>query len=174
MHGLTTLYEPFGADLPELSKIACSVFDRAVRGLEDHDHGSCLELVVVETGQEIYRAEGRDHVVSGGSLFVAPAHLRPPTRIHPRSKHKHFCVLVDLGLTRPFLGLEYGDALRRSLLALPVLTARFDAELLRSAQRVFELAQAKSGPMHALEAHAQLAAFLIGVVNNACRIQQEP
>jgi AraC-like DNA-binding protein len=173
MSGLSTIYKPF-AELPELTKIAYSVFDKAVRGLEEHDHGSCMELVVVETGQEIYRAEGRDHVVNGGSFFVAPAHLRHSTGIHPRAKHKHFCILIDLGQNRPFLGLEYGDALRRSLLALPVLTARFDAGLLNSAQRVFELAQAKSGTLHALEAHAQLAAFLIAVVNNACKIQQEP
>src|SRR3569833_322799 len=106
MSGLTSFYKPFADAIPELQKIAHSVFDKAVRGLGEHDHGACMELVVVETGQEIYRAEGRDHVVNGGSFFVAPAYLRHSTGIHPRSKHKHYCVLVDLGLTRPFLGLE--------------------------------------------------------------------
>ncbi|HYE04663.1 MAG TPA: AraC family transcriptional regulator [Planctomycetota bacterium] len=173
MHGLTTLYEPFGQDLPELSKIACSVFDRAVRGLEEHDHGACLELVVVETGQEIYRAEGRDHVVSGGSFFVAPAYLRHSTGIHPRSKHKHYCILVNLGLTRPFLGLEFGDTLRRSLLSLPALTARYDADLLRDAQRLFQLGQTKGAALNQIQAHATLTNFLVGVVANACRVAQE-
>lgn len=174
MSGLTTYYRPFGDAIPELQKIAYSVFDKAVRGLGEHDHGSCMELVVVETGQEIYRAEGRDHVVNGGSFFVAPAYLRHSTGIHPRAKHKHFCILIDLGLSRPFLGLEFGDTLRRSLLALPVLTARFDPALLRSAGRLCELSRGKPSPMQALEAHALLATFLIGVVGDACTVAQEP
>jgi AraC-like DNA-binding protein len=172
--GLSTFYQPFPETLPELSKIAHSVFDKAVRGLEEHDHGACLELVVVETGQEIYRAEGRDHVVNGGSFFIAPAYLRHSTGIHPRSKHKHYCILIDLGLKRPFLGLEYGEPLRRSLLALPVLTARYDQRLLRAAQRLTELAHSKGSTLHQVEAHAQLSSLLIAVVGDACRVAQEP
>ncbi len=174
MSGLSTYYQPFDDALPELAKIAHSVFDKAVRGLEEHDHGSCLELVVVETGQEVYRAEGQDHVVSGGSFFVTPAYLRHSTGIHPRSKHKHYCILIDLGLNRPFLGLEFGEPLRRSLLALPVLTARFDRPLLLHAQRLWELAQTKATPLSRIQAHAALASFLASVVDDACTIAQQP
>lgn len=174
MSGLSTVYRPFPDGLPELQKIAYSVFDRAVRGLEEHDHGSCMELVVVETGQEIYRAEGQDHVVSGGSFFVTPAFLRHSTGIHPRAKHKHFCILIDLGLNQPFLGLEIGEALRRSLLALPVLTARFQDRLFTSAQRLWELAQTKPTPLARVEAHASLTTFLTAVVQDACTVAQQP
>jgi AraC-like DNA-binding protein len=174
MSGLSTVYRPFADDIPELAKVAYSVFDKAVRGLEEHDHGSCLELVVVETGQEIYRAEGRDHVVNGGSFFVAPAHLRHSTGIHPRSKHKHYCILIELELDRPFLGLEFGEALRRSLQALPVLTARFDKRLLECAQRLSQLAQTKPTPLARIEAHATLSTLLSQVVANACTVAQQP
>ena len=174
MSGLSTYYRPFEDAIPELHKIAYSVFDKAVRGLEEHDHGSCLELVVVETGQEIYRAEGQDHVVNGGSFFVTPAFLRHSTGIHPRSKHKHYCILIDLGLHRPFLGLEFGEPLRRSLLALPVLTARFDRQLLVNAQRLWEMSQTKATPLQRIEAHAALTGFLTAVVANACTVAQLP
>ena len=174
MSGLSTVYRPFEDAIPELHKLAYSVFDKAVRGLEEHDHGSCMELVVVETGQEIYRAEGRDHVVNGGSFFVAPAHLRHSTGIHPRSKHKHYCILIDLELERPFLGLEFGEALRRSLQALPVLNARFDKRLLECAQRLSQLAQTKPTPLSRIEAHAALSSFLSQVVANACTVAQQP
>lgn len=164
MDNIQTFYKPFAQVIPEFHKIAYSIFDKAVRGLEEHDHNSCMELVIVETGQEIYHAEGIDHIVRGGSFFIAPAHSRHSSGIHPRSKHKHFCILIDLGLNRQFLGLESFEVLRRSLSGLPVLTARYDNRFFNNVKALFELVQAKTAPHNAIKAHALLTTILLSIV----------
>jgi AraC-like DNA-binding protein len=171
--GLVTFFKPFPETVPELQKIAYSVFDKAVRGLEEHDHGTCMELVVVEAGQEIYRVEEKDYILNGGSFFIAPPHLRHSSGIHPRSKHKHYCILIDLGLERPFLGSENTEPLRKTLSALPALSAGHDAELLKTARRIVELCQSKASSLRDIEANALLSLLLLQVVRKSCQIQKQ-
>lgn len=173
MSGLVTCFDPFPEIVPELRKIAHSVFDKAVRGLEEHDHGNCMELVVVETGQEIYSAGGKDFVINGGAFFVAPPHLRHSSGIHPRSKHKHYCILVDLGMERPFLGSPYIEPLRAKLSALPALTASYDSEVLATARRILELTQSKASNLRDIEAQSLLTCFLLRILSNACSVQKQ-
>ena len=53
------------AALPELGYIGHAVFPRASHGLNEHDHGPALEVLVYRRGRQVFGVEKQRLVVDG-------------------------------------------------------------------------------------------------------------
>lgn len=159
-------YERPFKKVPEIALIGRTWFEKAFEGLREHDHDSCMEIMVFNKGKQTYFARQQEFTLSGGDFFLAPPHTRHSTGPLPQSKSRHVWTQVDLGLKRPFLGQAQNEPLRRRLVRLGLTVGKAPAEFQKLLGRIYELAGEPDDPMHVIEAQTLYSLFLIQLVES--------
>ena len=103
---------------PELGYIGHAVFPRACHGLDEHDHGPALEVLVYRRGRQVFGVEKQRLVVDGDELVLFPPRVRHSSACQPQARAEVYWLQIQLELKRPFLGNQVHEPLRRQLRAL--------------------------------------------------------
>jgi AraC-like DNA-binding protein len=147
-------------ELPELGYIGHAVFSCACHGLDEHDHGPALEVLVYRRGRQVFGVEKQRLVVEGDELVLFPPGIRHSSAHQPQARAEVYWLQIRLDLKRPFLGNRVHEPLRRQLLALARPEVRCAPAGLRdNLARLHELATCPLSPAAVSELGCRLGLF---------------
>ncbi len=164
----TRLEIPLGrSDVPGVAWLGRYQNTRAEPGLDEHSHGSAMEICFLVKGRQTYRMGGREYQLRGGDVFLSLPGETHSTGSHPQEKGTLYWMILSAPRRgQDYLGLPAvrGRALWQALRAIPRPMFRGTWRLKDHLDALVLMQRRPRSALRALAAAAAVHAFLLELI----------